>query len=302
MSPAAPPDGPAASRPRGPAPGRPRPGGGAEEDRRRKVRSGVIITYRESVTEAVSTAVRAHLPGYRIRSVEKLGSGLENTAYVVNRDLVVRFPHQPDPAAIANEVALIRRVWQISPLPVPQVVFHDDVCLAYKFMKGRPLQPEDMIDVEELGELLRRLHAIPVEDVRHLVKEDHDPLQQWLDEAAELYRRHESRLTPHQRSKIEAFLAETPPAQAKPDRLVFSHNDLGIEHVLVDRGKITGIIDWSDAAICDPAYDYGLLIRDLGEKAPDPPPDCEARALFYAKCSAIEDFDYGLDRGMRWLF
>jgi aminoglycoside phosphotransferase (APT) family kinase protein len=42
---------------------------------------------------------------------------------------------------------------------------------------------------------------------------------------------------------------------------VFSHNDLGIEHVLIDPGTwtVTGIIDWSDAAIVDPAIDFGLL-------------------------------------------
>ncbi len=28
-----------------------------------------------------------------------------------------------------------------------------------------------------------------------------------------------------------------------------------------------GIIDWSDAAIVDPAYDFGLVYRDLGPGA-----------------------------------
>jgi aminoglycoside phosphotransferase (APT) family kinase protein len=50
---------------------------------------------------------------------------------------------------------------------------------------------------------------------------------------------------------------------------VFCHNDLGIEHVLVapDSGAITGVIDWSDAALTDPARDFGLVHRDLGPAA-----------------------------------
>jgi aminoglycoside phosphotransferase (APT) family kinase protein len=41
---------------------------------------------------------------------------------------------------------------------------------------------------------------------------------------------------------------------AERAELVLSHNDLGIEHVLVDPAtlEVTGVVDWSDAAIVDP--------------------------------------------------
>ena len=83
--------------------------------------------------------------------------------------------------------------------------------------------------------------------------------------------------------------------------LVFSHNDLCIEHVLVAPGtdKPTGIIDWSDAALCDPARDFGLILRDLGPAAFDAAlPAGESlrdRAQFYARCSLLEDLHYGLE-------
>ena len=68
------------------------------------------------------------------------------------------------------------------------------------------------------------------------------------------------------RPRIEAFLHEKPP---DPHEIVFSHNDLGIEHVLVDPVtlEVTGVIDFSDAAMVDPAYDFGLVLRDLGPNA-----------------------------------
>jgi aminoglycoside phosphotransferase (APT) family kinase protein len=93
---------------------------------------------------------------------------------------------------------------------------------------------------------------------------------------------------------------------------VFSHNDLGIEHVLVEPGSgaITGIIDWSDAAMVDPAYDVGLLYRDLGPLALDAllrsglgagagesEGAMRERAVFCARCSLLEDLAYGLDTG-----
>jgi hypothetical protein len=91
-----------------------------------------------------------------------------------------------------------------------------------------------------------------------------------------------------------------------------SHNDLGIEHVLVDpdTGMVTGVIDWSDAAIVDPAIDVGLLYRDLGPAAAraalgsyrtevNDLATLEERAVFYARCRVFEDLAYGLQMGRR---
>ena len=110
------------------------------------------------------------------------------------------------------------------------------------------------------------------------------------------------------RRPVEAFLDSPPPAGGWAP--VFCHNDLGIEHVLVDPGTwtVTGVIDWSDAAIVDPAVDFGLLYRDLGPAAAHAAVDSyrtganelvtlEERARFYARCSVFEDLAYGLQTG-----
>jgi aminoglycoside phosphotransferase (APT) family kinase protein len=87
---------------------------------------------------------------------------------------------------------------------------------------------------------------------------------------------------------------------------------------------VTGIIDWSDAAIVDPAVDFGLLYRDLGPAAADAAMGSyrtgtddlvtlAERAVFYARCRVFEDLAYGLETGrvayvdkslaaMAWLF
>jgi aminoglycoside phosphotransferase (APT) family kinase protein len=126
------------------------------------------------------------------------------------------------------------------------------------------------------------------------------------------------------RRPVEAFLDAPLPAGGWTP--VFSHNDLGIEHVLVDpgTGTVTGVIDWSDAAIVDPAVDFGLLHRDLGPATANAalssyrseindPLTLEERAVFYASCRVLEDLAYGIQTGqdkyldkslaaMVWLF
>lgn len=106
------------------------------------------------------------------------------------------------------------------------------------------------------------------------------------------------------RPAVERFLAQEPP----PDGVapVLAHNDLGIKHVLVDAsGRVTGVIDWSDAALTDPARDFGLLYRDLGPPAlhaalvayGEVEDDVLSRAELYARCGALEDLAYGLETG-----
>ncbi|KLL09533.1 bifunctional AAC/APH [Protofrankia sp. BMG5.30] len=266
--------------------------------------------------------VTAHLPGLRVHSVELLGEGLDNTAYLVNDELVVRFSKESDPtdraARIVREVALLAVVADVCPVsvPAPTVVAPDLGCLAYPKLPGVPLAdlglPADAARAAaiaaSLGDLLASLHAVPPERVAGLVEPDDQPTSGWREDAAALYAAVANAVPAHHRRSIEIFLATPPPADRA--ELVFSHNDIGIEHVLVDpaTGLVTGVIDWSDAALTDSAYGIGLLCRDLGDvalttavdrlrHAHDQAFSLRERAVFYARCSVLEDFAYGLETG-----
>jgi aminoglycoside phosphotransferase (APT) family kinase protein len=286
----------------------------------------------------VRRIVAAHLPDYQVDSVVPVGEGSDNLAYEVNGELIVRWSKEPDPAARAarvdREARLLAAVASISPLPVPDPSFTvaEQGCLAYRKLPGVPL-----LDLPQrqrgayggsvaapLGELLTALHAAPVERMAALVSIDDQPLVAWRREAAETCAAVAGEVPVARRRLVEAFLDAPPPADGWA--AVFSHNDLGIEHVLVDPGTwtVTGIIDWSDAAIVDPAIDFGLLYRDLGPVAVHAAlgsyrtevndlVTLEERAVFYARCSVFEDLAYGIQTGqdkyvdkslaaMAWLF
>ncbi|WP_283138341.1 phosphotransferase family protein [Rhizohabitans arisaemae] len=270
----------------------------------------------------VRDVVAKHLPGYRIDSLVLLGEGEDNIAFQVNDELIVRFSKESDPAGRAarvnDEARLLAAVADLSPLPVPEPSFMvaDQGCLAYFMLPGLPL-----IDVAlpqrsthgnsialTLGEFLSALHAVPVSRMADLVETDDQPPALWLEEAAQTYTTVAGTVPTVHRPAVEEFLGTPPPADRHD--LVFSHNDLGIEHVLIDpvAWTVTGVIDWSDAAIVDPAYDFGLLYRDLGPAAlalalrsyrtdVHDVGAIRARAAFYARCGVLEDMAYGLQTG-----
>jgi aminoglycoside phosphotransferase (APT) family kinase protein len=87
---------------------------------------------------------------------------------------------------------------------------------------------------------------------------------------------------------------------------VVAHADLGAEHILEVDGTLTGIIDWSDAAITDPALDLARLYRDFGPRFLEalsqvygPLRHAMPRVKFFARCAALEDLAYGRATGRR---
>jgi aminoglycoside phosphotransferase (APT) family kinase protein len=286
----------------------------------------------------VHDIVVTHMPDYQVDAVVQVGEGVDNVAYEVNGELIVRFSKELDPArraALLNrEARLLAAVADVSPLPVPEPTFAaaEHGCLAYFKLPGVPLvdmsrhQRSDHATsiATTLGELLATLHAVPIDRWTDLVDTDDHPPAQWRREAAQTHLTIAERIPAMHRRPVETFLDSSPPDSGY--LRAFSHNDLGIEHVLVDpvAWTVTGIIDWSDGAIVDPAYDFGLIYRDLGPAAlrvairryrpdADDIAGLTERAVFYARCSVFEDLAYGIETGrdkyvdkcltaMEWLF
>lgn len=190
--------------------------------------------------------------------ITPLGAGLDHRAYAVGDRLVARFGE-----GVEREAKLLDRIGPLLPLPVPEPVIVGRRGVIQRRIPGRPLlelpRAERARFAPQLLEFVAVVHGLqgidaPVDDT---------PPEAWLDGRVEL----------------------TPPAPTS-DR-AFIHGDLGAEHIFVDGDRIAGIIDWGDAAIGDPAIDYGRLMRDLGTPG-------DERARFYAICTAYEDLDFGV--------
>lgn len=213
------------------------------------------------------------------RPVRPLAGGLDHRAYAVGADLVARFG-----PGVAAEAALLERVAPRLPLPVPAPVAVDveAECMVLPRVGGTSLlgvpRARRRRFAPALLEFAAAVHALDVD-----VAVDDTAPAEWLEEARASWPAIRVAVPRELHAWVEAFLARPAPA---PVAHRFIHGDLGAEHVFADGDRITGVIDWGDAARGDPGIDHGRLARDFGVEA-------DERARFYALCTALEDLAFG---------
>ena len=250
-----------------------------------------------------------------------VGEGGESRTFRIDgSDLLASVPtgwpeQTADPEVLTAQAELLTRIAGRVSVPVPRVawVLPRVGCLVVRRLPGVPLllhreeQRQAAGVAAALGTMLGELHTWESSAYADVAPVDHQLPAEWRDETAAAVEEVRHVLTPTQLAEVRRFLAD--PAPAPSSRWTLSHNDLGIEHVLVEPGaaepRVTGVIDWGDAAITDPAYDFGLLLRDLGPAALDAAlaaytrtgadvTGINERARYYAGCTLVEDLAFGL--------
>jgi aminoglycoside phosphotransferase (APT) family kinase protein len=244
----------------------------------------------------------------------------DGTAWIV-RAASLDDPGDADVGDARREVAVMQLARRhLGDLVADAVVLDADLgCMAYRRVPGVALQDlvvAGALDAAtlrrlagEIGALVAALAAIDPADASEPVPVDDDTFTSWFAELPGFVAGVVHLLTPGERAAVERFVATPPPRAARRDELSFAHNDLGSEHVLLDptTWAITGVIDWSDAAVADPAAELGRLLRDLGADRLDAMLDgmgavgprrarLTARAWCFARCLVLEDLEYALRR------
>lgn len=106
---------------------------------------------------------------------------------------------------------------------------------------------------ESMGRMLRRIQSVPAADLA-LPRTWADP-EAVRAEAHDTIRRLGPALPPRSRAALGA-MADALPRLLAGREPVLAHGDYGPQNVLVDeRGEVSGVLDWEDARIADPALD-----------------------------------------------
>ncbi len=143
-------------------------------------------------------------------------------------------------------------------VPVPEIVYTTQGILVMTRLPGRPARftGDDPIAVSrQLGVLLRELHTITFDSFGYIETRVTSPVPTNLE-----YMRRRDRPEGPKRPAGSARLTGALLRRARGglrgcETAVLCHNDAHDANVLVEDGRITGIIDWENAVAADPIFD-----------------------------------------------
>lgn len=181
--------------------------------------------------------------------VTYLGQGWDSRAELIDERWVERRPRRPQIGPqLLRETVVMPWLAPLLPLPVPvpAVVSDDPLIVRHELVRGAELESPNAVQGRQLAEFLLALHAVPVEEAAARgVRPTPLPIERFRAE-----------VLPHV-PEGAALLAELPNLPA--DTLV--HADIGPEHVLGRDGVLTGVIDFGDLRIGDPALDLAWALN-----------------------------------------
>lgn len=241
--------------------------------------------------------------------------GGQNNLVLDTGELIVRVPrHDGARRDLERETKMLAALGGRVPLPIPSVAVmtlaSGTVVAIHTKLPGTALL--DLAGASHaarqqladgLAGFLLALHALPVDILGGADKPD-DPLAEWSGLLADV----DAKVLPllptdtamAVRARFERFIA----GNGEPHPRVVIHGDFGTGNILVDDGKVSGIIDFAGCAIGDPAYDLASLSAGLGDdflvlmERSYPGIDAmRERIRFYRNTFPLLDVLFGLEHG-----
>ncbi|QCV56718.1 phosphotransferase [Thermoactinomyces vulgaris] len=230
--------------------------------------------------------ISAKCPNLNIQYWKVDNRGWDNLVIVINDSWIFRFPRNSkvQKRLLVEKQLLdhIKDLFRDLDVEVPRYqLLYDSadelpVCCFYPMIKGAPLSrkrlqalspPSSRKAAHVLGDALALLHSINVSQLQFhgLLPEqtEDDWKSHWSDIKLKVLPLLTEREQYQVRHLFENFFEEWSVADL-PKTLI--HGDLSHSHILFseEQQRITGIIDFGDAKIGDPAYDFSGLYWDYG--------------------------------------
>jgi aminoglycoside phosphotransferase (APT) family kinase protein len=276
------------------------------------------------------TLLAEQFPDLALESVVHLADGFDNTVFVVDGTWAVRFPRREVAVALlARELPLLEPLAARLPLPVPvpQLIGRPSGGYPWPFWGARLLPGVELADAAlpedtreplgtEVGRFLAALHdpsvardlggGLPPDPMRRSQPAVRGPLaRETLDRLASRGGWETGSAVDR---AVDDLLAAASSVGEPTGVPVLAHGDFHLRHLLVTGdGAATGVIDWGDACLADPAVDLSMAYGGFAGPARaallsayggvvDEERELRARVLAIGLCAALAD--YADDVGM----
>lgn len=230
------------------------------------------------LTPELRARLRAEFPFLRsqdLNAAEGLGEGWCTVAYRV-ASLTIRVPKTEECAGpLGLEPRLVPALEAAGVPFVPNGMrailggHRRLLATAHEYVAGSPARHAGPLPrgrrrealARDLGQFLGALHAFPSSDARRLGVPEADL---WHDRYVALIEAARPHLGPRTRQWLDGLGAGFIEAGGASDApRVLAHGDVDGRNVLLDaEGALSGVIDFSDAMIADPAIDFACILND----------------------------------------
>ncbi len=229
--------------------------------------------------DIVLKIVRKTFPDISVEKTQIFDDGWDYIVIVVNNELTFRFPRREDYAkTLPIEVSFLELFADKSPVRVPELTYQKDKkseisYVTYDFIPGVQFtksiansfsKGELLTIAQQLGSFLTTVHSFPLEKAKQLGIQKIDSLDSWKKRLKKIRRE----VFPHiskseQDWVVKLFENFLQIVREIPINSVLTHSDVMPEHIIVNpkTRTLSGIIDFGDIVISDPAYDFTILAR-----------------------------------------
>lgn len=207
-----------------------------------------------------------------VESIVRIDEGWTHIVLEVNGKWIFRFVRDPSNTQLAVEQEFLPLFKDHSPLPIPDIQYSGANFIAYEKIAGVRFseaifqcldRSERKVHAASLGDFLSSLHDVPFEH-RYLNAAPFGGGDVW----EELWPAAAPCLRSDFRKKAEGYFRRALSriaSSAYPT--VVTHSDFGTGNVLIDAAgsKLTGVIDFGDISLNDPATDFATFYRRFGK-------------------------------------
>ncbi len=222
--------------------------------------------------------IKCALPELKINHIQLNQTGWDNDIIIINQNIVFRFPRNNNIArSVQGEAKLLNELNKGNPVvAVPNYkILYDDSnqlkCVYYKYIRGTSLKDYGPSNLQNraknakiLGEFLSELHLVKTQGDNFLSVHSYD---YWKDLYTSVKKDVFPFLNKIQRQDIRETFSEFLNIYSKQSfQKSIIHGDLSSSNIIYDnqKGIINGIIDFTDAQIGDPAFDFAGFYWDIG--------------------------------------
>jgi aminoglycoside phosphotransferase (APT) family kinase protein len=248
--------------------------------------------------------VQKQFPKLAAKTVRLLGAGWDNTAFLINDDLIFRFPRREIALALLEaEVLILPKLAPRLSLPIPVPRWKGTPTsqfpwpfAGYRMLAGSTACYANLSENARamlafpIARFLRELHKTPLSIASGCHFVDNRERMEWQKLIPKILANSEELVSLRlfeNRDLLVALVQRLHNLRA-PVTTTIVHGDFYIRHLLVDEKQhLTGVIDWGDIHIGDPAIDLAIAHSFL-------PPS--AHALFRETYGAISPETWALAR------